>query len=204
MPLKLYIAYLAGCFAIVIVPGPTVTLIVGNSLTHGTRAGLVNVAGTQAALVVLVAAVALGMAPVVAALGPWFDWVRLIGAFYLVWLGIKFIRSSFRGEEAAAPLPPRGGFFWQGFVVLLSNPKALLLFSAFIPQFMDIRQDYFGQVLFLGFTFMAVATVLDTCYVLLAGRSRHLLSRKRMRVVTGASGACLISGGIWLALQRSR
>jgi threonine/homoserine/homoserine lactone efflux protein len=143
------------------------------------------------------------MAPVVAALGPWFDWIRVMGAIYLVWLGIKLMRSSFAGEEIAAPLPPRGGFFWQGFVVLLSNPKALLLFSAFIPQFVDIRQDYFGQVLFLGFTFMAVATVFDTCYVLLAGRARHLLSRKRMAVVTAASGACLI-GGIWLALQRSR
>ena len=204
MPMKLYIAYLAGCFAIVIVPGPTVTLIVGNSLTHGTRAGLVNVAGTQVALAILVGTVALGMAPIISALGPWFDWIRLIGAIYLVWLGIKLIRSSLDRQEIAAPLPPRGGFFWQGFVVLLSNPKALLLFSAFIPQFVDIRQDYFGQVMFLGLTFMAVATVFDTCYALLAGRARNLLSRKRMGVVTGASGACLISGGIWLALQRSR
>jgi homoserine/homoserine lactone efflux protein len=204
MPLKLYIAYLAGCFAIVIVPGPTVTLIVGNSLTHGTRAGLVNVAGTQVALAILVGTVALGMAPIVAALGTWFDLVRLIGAIYLVWLGIKLLRSSLERGEVVAPPPPRGGFFWQGFVVLLSNPKALLLFSAFIPQFIDLTQDYFGQVLFLGVTFMAVATVFDTCYALLAGRARNLLSRRRMRFLKGASGACLITGGIWLALQRSR
>ena len=204
MPLKLYIAYLAGCFVIAIVPGPMVTLIVGNSLTHGTRAGLVNVAGAQVALAIMAAAVALGMAPIVAALGPWFDWIRFIGALYLIWLGIKLIRSALDRAEIAAPLPPRGGFFWQGFVVLLSNPKALLLFSAFIPQFVDISRDYFGQVLLLGLTFMAVATMCDTCYVLIAGRARNLLSRKRMRIVTGASGACLISGGIWLVLQRSR
>jgi len=204
VPLQLYIAYVAACVVIVIVPGPTVTLIVANSLTHGTRAGLINVAGTQFALAVLIGIVGLGMASIVATMGWWFDWVRLIGAAYLVWLGIKLMRSSGALGEIMPPPQPRGGFFWQGFLVLLSNPKALLLFGAFIPQFVDTKQDYFGQVLFLGATFMAVATVFDGCYALLAGRARNLLSRKRVHLLARGSGICLIGGGIWLALQRSR
>jgi threonine/homoserine/homoserine lactone efflux protein len=204
MPLQIYVAYVAACVVIVVVPGPTVTLIVANSLTHGTRAGLVNVAGTQAALAVLVGTVAVGMASIVATAGWWFDWIRLVGAIYLVWLGVKLIRSSSPPAEITAAPPPRGGFFWQGFIVLLGNPKALLLFTAFIPQFIDARQDYFGQVLFLGVTFMAVAAVFDSCYALLAGRARNLFSRNRIHLVTRASGLCLVSGGIWLALQRSR
>jgi homoserine/homoserine lactone efflux protein len=203
MPMQLYIAYVAACVVIVIVPGPTVTLIVGNSLTHGTRAGLINVAGTQTALAVLLGTVAVGMASMVATLGWWFEWIRLAGAIYLVWLGIKLIRSNPRSQITAAP-PPRGGFFWQGFLVLLSNPKALLLFSAFIPQFIDTKQGYFAQVLFLGVTFMAVATVCDGCYAILGGHARDLLSRKHVHLITRTSGVCLIGGGLWLALQRSR
>src|SRR5947209_5404489 len=157
MSQQLYLAYVAACIVIVIVPGPTVTLIVANSLTHGTRAGLVNVVGTQVALAILIGIVALGMASIVATAGWWFEWIRFLGAIYLVWLGIKLLRSPSSPAELTAPPPPRGGFFWQGFAVLLSNPKVLLLFSAFIPQFLDPKQDYFGQVLFLGVTFMAIA-----------------------------------------------
>jgi homoserine/homoserine lactone efflux protein len=204
VPLDLYIAYIAACIVIVIVPGPTVTLIVANSLKHGTRAGLINIAGTQAALAALIGLVALGLASLMAKFGWWFDWVRLMGAMYLVWLGIKLMRSSRAFGEMTVEPPPRGGFFWQGFMVLLSNPKALLLFSAFIPQFIDPEQDYFGQVLFLGLTFMAVATVFDGCYAFLSGHARNLLSPERMRLVSTASGLCLIGGGVWLAFQRAR
>jgi len=80
----------------------------------------------------------------------------------------------------------------------------MFLFGAFIPQFVDASQDYFRQVLFLGVTFMAIATLFDACYALLAGRAREAFSRKRVVVVSRASGVCLIGGGIWLALQRSR
>src|SRR5438552_15369409 len=120
MALHLYLAFVAACIVILIVPGPTVTLIVANSLTHGTRAGLINVAGTQAALAVLVGVVALGMASIVATAGWWFDWIRFLGAVYLVWLGIRLIRSSGSPAQMAAAPRPRGGFFWQGFWVLLT------------------------------------------------------------------------------------
>jgi threonine/homoserine/homoserine lactone efflux protein len=204
MPLQLYIAYVAACIVIVIVPGPTVTLIVANSLTHGTRAGLVNVAGTQVALAVLVGTVAVGMASIVATAGWWFDWLRFFGAIYLVWLGVKLMRSSGSPAGTIAAPRPRGGFFWQGFMVLLSNPKALLLFGAFIPQFVDTERQYFSQVLFLGATFMVVATAFDSGYALLAGRARNMLSHNRLRVLSRVGGICLVSGGVWLALQRSR
>src|ERR1044072_2948561 len=91
---ELFLAYIAACIVIVIVPGPTVTLIVANSLTHGTRAGLLNVAGTQLGLPGMIAPVVVGLASIIATMGVWFDWVRLAGAAYLVWLGIKLLRSA--------------------------------------------------------------------------------------------------------------
>ncbi len=72
-------------------PGPTVTLIIANSLTHGTRAGLLNVAGTQLGLAVFVGVLVIGLASVIETMGVWFDWVRFIGAAYLVWIGIRML-----------------------------------------------------------------------------------------------------------------
>jgi threonine/homoserine/homoserine lactone efflux protein len=205
MSLELYLAYVAACIVLVIVPGPTVTLIVANSLTHGTRAGLTNVAGTQLGIAVMIAIVAVGLGAMVATMGWWFDWLKLAGAAYLVWLGVKMIRSTGKiGMAGEAPRPPRGGYFWQGFFVLLSNPKVLLLFGAFIPQFVDTSKPYFGQVVFLGLTFMAIATVFDGAYALLAGRAGKFLSESRVRLVSRLSGMFLIGGGVWLALARTR
>jgi threonine/homoserine/homoserine lactone efflux protein len=137
-------------------------------------------------------------------MGFWFDWVRLAGAAYLVWLGWKFLRSpGALGDPKLAPAP-RGGFFLQGFLVLLSNPKALLMFGAFIPQFVDPKGDYIGQVVLLGLTAMAVATTFDSLYAVLTGRARILLTPERIRLVSRLSGGFLIGGGIWLALARAK
>ena len=204
MSFELYLAYLLACFVILIIPGPTVTLIIANSLTHGTRAGLLNVAGTQLGVAVYIATVAVGLASFIAAMGWWFDWLRLAGAAYLVWLGWKLLRSTGSLDEIGRTTAPRGGFFLQGFLVLLGNPKALLFFGAFIPQFVDPRGNFVTQVVFLGFTFMAVATVTDGAYAVMTGRARSLLSRQRVRVASMFGGMCLIAGGVWLALARTR
>src|SRR5438105_13980200 len=94
MSAQFCLAYVAACFAIVIVPGPTVTLIIANSLRHGARAGLFNVAGTQLGLALMIAVLCVGLASIIATMGVWFDWVRLAGAAYLVWLGVKLLRGT--------------------------------------------------------------------------------------------------------------
>jgi threonine/homoserine/homoserine lactone efflux protein len=204
MSLQFYLAYVLACVVLVIVPGPTVTVIVANSLRHGTRAGLLNIAGTQVGLAAMICIVLVGLASLIETVGYWFDWVRLAGAAYLIWLGVKLIRNpGALGEVDAAP-KPRGGFFVQGLLVLMSNPKALLLFGAFIPQFVDPKGNYVGQVLVLGATAMIVAAIFDTGYAVLAGRARSLLPPRRVRLVSRVSGAFLIGGGVWLALMRSR
>ena len=142
MSLQLYFAFLAACVVLVLVPGPTVTLIVANSLAHGTRAGMVNIAGTQLGLACCIGIVLAGLASLIAAMGWWFDWLRLAGAAYLIWLGWKLLRATGSLESMTNAPKPRGGFFWQGFVVLMSNPKALILFGAFFPQFIDPAGDY--------------------------------------------------------------
>ena len=204
MPLDLYVAYVFACILIAIIPGPTVTVIVANSLKYGARAGLLNVAGTQLGLALMMLTLIVGLASVIAAIGWIFDWLRYAGAAYLVWLGWKLLRSPDVLAETSASAAPRVGFFLQGFLVMMANPKALLFFGAFIPQFVDPKGNYVAQIVLLGITAMVVALVSDGAYAVLTGRAGVLLSKKRVRLVSHLSGACLIGGGIWLALARGR
>ena len=199
MALELYAAYVLACVLIAIVPGPTVTVIIANSLKYGSRAGLLNVAGTQLGLALMMLTLVVGLSSVIAAMGWLFEALRYAGAAYLVWLGWKLLRSPGLIEARAAP---RGGFFLQGFLVMMANPKALVFFGAFIPQFIDPRGNYIAQIVLLGLTAMVVALVSDGAYAVLTGRAGTLLSQRRVRLVSRLSGACLIGGGLWLALTR--
>ncbi|MEM1344831.1 MAG: LysE family translocator [Pseudomonadota bacterium] len=200
--LTAWLAFLAASALVVIVPGPTVTVIIANALRSGPTAGLMNIAGTQAGLVLMIGVLALGLEAIVASAGLLFDILRLLGAAYLIWLGIQMWRSDGCLGQADVPARSHAALFWQGFLVIWSNPKALVFFGAFIPQFVDPAGDPTTQVILLGATFMAVATVLDGAYAFAAGRAGGLLSRQRVRLVERLSGACLIGGGLWLALSR--
>jgi threonine/homoserine/homoserine lactone efflux protein len=205
MSFQVYLAFVAACIALALLPGPMVTLVIANGLRHGTRAALTNIAGAQAGLAIVIGVVAIGLTSLMATMGYWFDWVRFAGAAYLVWLGIKLIRAPVEGVSTdAPPPPPRGGFFLQGFLVALSNPKVLVFFGAFIPQFMDMNQDHLSQVALLGITFMITAAMTDATYAILAGRVRRFFSVRRTRMLSRVSGGFMIGGGIWLALTRAR
>ena len=205
MSLQVYLAFVAACIALALLPGPVVTLMIANGLRYGTRAALTNILGVQAGLAIVIGIVAVGLTSLMATMGYWFDWVRFAGAAYLVWLGIKLIRSPVEGVSVdTPPPPPRGGFFLQGFVVLLSNPKVMVFFGAFIPQFVDMSKDHVSQVALLGVTFMVIAGMTDAVYALLAGRARRFFSARRTKALSRVSGGFMIGGGIWLALTRAR
>jgi len=202
MSLETYLAYVIACAVITLIPGPTVTVIVGNSLAHGTRAGLLNVAGTQLGLGLMMAILVVGLSSIIAAMSWLFDWLRIAGALYLVYLGWKLIRSPEAIADASKASTPRGGFFLQGFLVLMANPKALFWFGAFIPQFIDPKGNYVAQIALLGVTAMGVALLSDGAYAVLTGRAGAFLSKRRIRLVSRVSGGFLIGGGLWLAFSR--
>lgn len=201
---SVYLTYIFTCIAVVIVPGPTVTVIIANSVRSGPGAGLANVAGTQLGLAILLAVLALGLSAVVAFVGEAFVWLKLIGAAYLIWLGISLWRAGgdLGDVDSVREKISYKRLFWQGFFVILSNPKGLFFFGALIPQFIDPNGNTLLQTLLLGGTFMVVATVLDAVYAVLAGRAGGMLTRARVRLVQRISGSLLIFGGIWLAFQK--
>jgi homoserine/homoserine lactone efflux protein len=145
IPIELYAAYVLACTAVVIVPGPSVTVIIANSLRHGVKAGLLNVAGTQVGLAIMLLILAAGLQFIVESLVQVFDIIRWIGAAYLIWLGVKLLRSDGTMGEVSDVPRANGSFFWQGFLVVLSNPKALFFFGALIPQFLTSGGNALAQ-----------------------------------------------------------
>jgi homoserine/homoserine lactone efflux protein len=204
MNLATYFAYVAVCSVAVVIPGPTNALILANGMRHGVRAGLLNVAGTQVGVGLMIVTVAIGLTSIVNAVGHWFEWIKLAGAVYLIILGIQLFRSA--GSTAVAPQvkAPRGGFFVQGLVVSLSNPKQLLFFGALLPQFLDPTGNRTLQIAILGGTAMLLAALSDSTYALISGRVAGRVDPQRVRAASRIGGACLIGGGLWLALSRSK
>jgi len=199
---NIILPYVLACLLFSLVPGPSVSVVVANSLAGGTRAGLLTILGTELSMLSMVLIVAIGLEAVMTFVSGAFEIIKFCGAAYLVWIGWKMF--SARGHialEGGRPEPVLR-YLWQGAVVSWSNPKTLLFLSAFLPQFVDLSRPAFGQILTLGLIVMAVATLTDAIYAVAAGRARHVLTAARVRLVNRVSGVALMIGGIWLALQR--
>ena len=203
LTLATLVPYLGACFLLAIVPGPTVTVILANSLRSGTLAGLSIIAGTQLGLVTMILVVGLGLQAVMGFMAFAFDWIKLAGAAYLVWLGFNMLRArGDLGTAAAGPVKSYRRLILDGFLVIWSNPKALIFLGAFLPQFVSKQGATFPQVVVLGLFFMLIAGASDSMYAVLGGRARGRLSAARVRILSRVSGAILMAGGVWLALVK--
>ena len=201
--LAILLPYVAACLLFSIVPGPSVSIVVANALGGGTRAGLLTILGTELSMLSMVVIVALGLEAVMGLVSEAFEIIKLVGAAYLVWIGWKMFTSAGGFEVAgAAGRVGAGRYVWQGALVNWANPKTLLFLGAFLPQFVDLGRPAFEQIMVLGLIVMAVASVTDALYAVAAGRARQLLTASRVRRLSRISGAILMLGGVWLALQK--
>ena len=194
--------YVLACMLFAIIPGPSVSVIIANSLAGGTRAGLFTILGTELSMISMVFIVAVGLDAVMTFVSGAFEIIKLAGAAYLIWIGWKMLRSTGQLTFNAGDRLPIGRYIWQGVLINWSNPKTLLFLSAFLPQFVDMSRPAFGQIMILGLIVMAIATLSDSVYAIAAGQMRHLLTATRVRLVNRVSGAILLAGGVWLALQK--
>jgi threonine/homoserine/homoserine lactone efflux protein len=202
MPIELYLAFIAATVILMVIPGPNVALIVANSVAHGTRFGLLTVAATSSAVVLHLALTVIGATAVLNVLAASFDWLRWLGVAYLVYLGISAWRAPV-ADLAQTTAQERSSrvIFARGFLVGLTNPKTLLFYGAFFPQFITPGPDAGQQLLLLAATFLVVAVVCDSGWAILAGRLRVLLvahARLRNRL----TGGLLVGAGMGLAMAR--
>jgi len=193
--------FAGAALVLLLIPGPAVLYVVGRSVEHGRRAGLVSIAGIHAATLVHVTAAALGLSAVLASSALAFGVVKYAGAAYLVWLGLKKILGRSEAAAATPAIRDRGHarLFRDGFVVNLLNPKTAIFFLAFLPQFVEPGRGHVTtQVAVLGLLFTALGFVADGCYALAAGTAGSWLKRSRgfLAVERYVGGALFIGLGL--------
>jgi threonine/homoserine/homoserine lactone efflux protein len=201
MNYHLFSAFLLITFVLVVVPGPIVTLVIATGATRGTRAALITVAGSTAGNALLITCIALGLSIIIRHAAEIFEWLRWIGAAYLVWLGIQAWRHAGAGATVA---PPRGHvYFRRGFMAAITNPKTIAFFTAFLPQFVDPALPAGHQLLVMCTVAVAMATLTDCAWAVAAGAGRSFfLQRASAKWLGRLSGLVLIGGGVWLTLAR--
>jgi threonine/homoserine/homoserine lactone efflux protein len=201
------LAFAAISLLLILVPGPSVLFVIGRALAQGRRAALTTVVGNTVGAYLLVVAVALGIGSVVERSVVVFTVLKLAGAAYLVYLGVKAWRGRRESLQASFTdaVAARGGLrtFWEGFTVGVSNPKTIVFFSAVLPQFVDRGQGHVAaQMLVLGLVFNAIAVVSDSTWGLVAATARDWFARspRRLSVVGGVGGLTLIGLGVTVAV----
>ena len=183
--------------ALAVVPGPAVLYIVAQSIHGGRRAGVVSALGVASGGIVHVLAAVVGLSALLAASAEAFTVVKILGAVYLVWLGIRtFVSKDDRigGRTAERTL---GRTYRQGVVVNVLNPKTALFFIAFLPQFVDPQSSTRGQLAVLGAIFVVIALTSDLVWALVAGTAGAVLRRSRtfLRVQRYVSGTIFVGLG---------
>ena len=189
--------FIIASFLVVIVPGPTVSLIIANSLKFGVRAGLLNILGTQFGVIILIFLLALGFEFISPFVDQIIKIVRIFGAIYLIILGITAFKSKIDLDNNKSNKYSKR-FIFQGLVVILTNPKIFLFLGSFLPQFISLDRPISFQIIYFGLLFVIVATIFDSCYALIFGKFRNLIANKYLKILNLIGGSILILVGIWL------
>jgi homoserine/homoserine lactone efflux protein len=201
MNIELFTAFLLITVVLVIAPGPIVTLVISTGATRGVRAALTTVAGTTFGNAVLLTTIALCLNWVHGHADLLFTALRWTGAAYLIWLGVQAWRHA--GESGDELLETGRTRFVRGLLVALSNPKTLVFFTAFLPQFIDPLLPAGPQLVAMCVASVVIAGASDCAWAVAAGMGRAwFMKPARVKLLGRLSGTVLIGGGVWLSLAR--
>ena len=212
MPLLLdptsFAVFITASVVISITPGPDLTYVFARGLAHGRKAGLISVAGIISGLVIHTCLVAFGLAALVAGSDTAFDTIRYLGAAYLVWMGVRLIRSHSGLKANGRTVSDRWSrVYLQGLLTNLLNPKILLFFLAFLPQFADpVRGPMALQIMVLGAVLIGCGLIALLTVALASGAMGNLLSRHPMWLKTQNifTGSLMIGLAIYLLANDRR
>ncbi|SRR6266567_4613467 len=210
IPADHLLAWALVSFALIIVPGPNVLFVISRSLMLGRTAGVGSAVGGQAGVFVQVTAVAFGIGALVERSVAVLSVIKFIGAAYVIYLGVQAIRhrrSLVAALDTASERKTLPRILRDGFVVGVSNPKAIVFFVAVLPQFVDRSAGHVpAQMLLLGGVFMAIAVMCDSSWAMAASMARVWLARspRRLELIGGTGGLVMIGIGASLALTGRR
>jgi len=196
MKTETVLLFLAASFVLAVTPGPTMLLALSNGISGGMRRARWGIAGASLGSTIVITTVALGLGSLLAASEWLFNALRVAGVIYLAWLGIKLWRSpppDMAAVVAAPDTTPQGRIaLMRSLTVALSNPKSVLFFAAFLPQFIDTAQPQGPQYLVLGAIFVALDTVIMLAYAGAGTQAVRWLSRRSLRNLNRGCAA-----GMW-------
>ncbi|HLF76258.1 MAG TPA: LysE family translocator [Dehalococcoidia bacterium] len=205
MSIELWTAFVVASAILLVIPGPTILTVISYSMAHGRRANVPLVAavalGDSTALLVSL----LGLGALLATSAFWFTVVKWAGGLYLLYLGIQLLRAGISSSELVAPASPgsRWKLFANTYLVTALNPKGIVFFVAFLPQFISAGAGAMQQLWVLAVTFVTMATVNATLYAVFAASARKALSSPRaQRWFKLAGGSLLSVAGIWALLAK--
>jgi homoserine/homoserine lactone efflux protein len=208
MSIQIFLLYLATWSLVALAPGPAVMCSMAQSTRYGFRSSVAGISGIQLGNFLFFVCIALGIGTLLATATTAFTVLRVLGAIYLFYLGVRIIVSTFRqsGARAAQPAGPvaaHHSLFLQGLLIQLTNPKALLFVSALLPQFVEPHRSVPLQLVVLVFTTIAVDTVVLSSYAFLAQRGVQSFRRSRVSAwLERTFGAALVFFGFRLLLSR--
>lgn len=206
VPTDSLLAFAATAFALIVIPGPSVLFVISRGVALGRRAAVATVLGNAAGAYTQVIVVALGLGTLIERSATLFTAVKLVGAMYVVFLGVQAVRHRERlASVIDAATAPRGTrrILREGYVVGITNPKSAVFMAAVLPQFADPGRGHVPlQLLLLGLVFVAIALVSDSIWGLAAGSARVWLGRspRRLSALGGLGGLVMIGLGVRLAV----
>lgn len=207
MPLDTWLTFVVTASIILVIPGPTIIFVIGQSLAHGPRTCLPLSAGVILGDTACILLSLVGLGTLLTLFSAAFTLVKFAGAAYLIYLGICMIRESRKpvaGDLCGTAYSPKS-VFRDVFLVNALNPKGIIFFSAFMPQFVNPGGNILFQLLILGTTFLSLAFVNVMLYSLLAGQMNLFFKNSlRMRLFKLSGGLCMICAGIYAAAARQR
>jgi RhtB (resistance to homoserine/threonine) family protein len=201
------VAFIGVVAVIIVLPGPDMALVLQNALARGRRAAVETAVGINAGLLLWAVAAAFGIAALLHASAPAFTVLKLAGAAYLAWLGLRALREAWRDRPDASAHRSvrrlRSSPFRQGLLSNLLNPKIALVFTTLIPQFVDADDPAVARTLLLAGIFIAMGLVWLTSYALLVAKVGTLLKRSAVRrLLNAVTGTVLTALGVRLAFER--
>lgn len=202
MTLPLYCAFIVAAVLLLLLPGPTVLLVIGYGLAEGRKSLWALITGVALGDALALACSVAGLGAVLAASAAAFTVLKFTGAVYLIYLGLGMIRSGAAGLKSQTSSSP-GRKFAHAFTVTACNPKCILFFVAFLPQFVNPAQPAGPQLVLLGVTFVLLSAANATFYSLLSGTAGDRIQNPRfMRRLKGVGGSVMIGAGLLTAVAR--
>jgi threonine/homoserine/homoserine lactone efflux protein len=205
MPIELWLAFAAASAVLLVIPGPTILTVISYSMAHGRHANVPLVAAVALGDSTALALSLLGLGALLATSALWFTLAKWVGGLYLIYLGIGLLRAGIRSGELAVPpaQASRWRLFANTYLVTALNPKGIIFFVAFLPQFIDPHTAVARQLWILAATFVVMATINATLYTVFAASARRVLASPRAQRVFNLAGGSLLSiAGVWALLAR--